>query len=137
MKVVSLLEPWAYLWATQQKKLETRSWATKYRGRMGLHASKGFVGYNSLLCFQEPFLSALLEVGIGAPAMLPKGAIIATFDLVDVIPITPGFVTTLSPKEIAFGDYTPSRFAWVPKNMKLLPEPIPVKGQLGLWEYDL
>ena len=38
--------------------------------------------------------------------------------------------------ELAFGDYTPGRFAWILEDVRQLPEPIPAKGQLGLrhWE---
>lgn len=40
MKVVSLMQPWATLIALGEKSIETRSWATKYRGEIAIHASK-------------------------------------------------------------------------------------------------
>lgn len=40
MKVISLLQPWATLAVIGQKKIETRSWSTKYRGPLLIHASK-------------------------------------------------------------------------------------------------
>jgi hypothetical protein len=42
----------------------------------------------------------------------------------------------LTDQERAFGDYTPGRFAWLLANVKALPEPIPAKGALGLWNYE-
>jgi hypothetical protein len=39
--------------------------------------------------------------------------------------------------ELSFGDYTPGRYAWILTNVKALPEPIPAKGALGLWEWNL
>ncbi len=40
MKALSLHQPWASLIAEGVKTIETRSWATKYRGPLGIHASK-------------------------------------------------------------------------------------------------
>lgn len=37
--------------------------------------------------------------------------------------------------ELVLGDWTPGRYAWEFANMKLLPEPIPVRGQQGLWNW--
>lgn len=33
------------------------------------------------------------------------------------------------------GDYEPGRFAWIFEDVIDLPEPIPAKGALGLWEW--
>jgi hypothetical protein len=40
MKVISIIQPWATLIAIGEKKFETRSWSTKYRGELAIHASK-------------------------------------------------------------------------------------------------
>ena len=69
-------------------------------------------------------------------ADMPRGAIVATGELVDCIRITPEFVATLSPDELALGDYTPGRYAWKLANVKRLPEPIPAKGKQGLWNWE-
>lgn len=37
--------------------------------------------------------------------------------------------------ESSFGDYTPGRFAWILADVQKLPDPIPAKGALGLWEW--
>jgi hypothetical protein len=42
----------------------------------------------------------------------------------------------LSPSEKAFGDYTPGRYAWLLADVRRLPEPIPARGALGLWEWE-
>lgn len=141
MKVISLLQPWATLVAIGAKRIETRSWATKYRGPLAIHASKGVKAFIKKLIWTEPFHTVLAKAGFklcfGADWNLPLGKIIATCNLADVIPITPEFVASLSEQEKAFGDYTPGRFAWILEDVKKLPEPIPAKGQLGLWKFDL
>lgn len=40
MKAITILEPWASLIACGAKKIETRSWATKYRGKIAIHTGK-------------------------------------------------------------------------------------------------
>lgn len=69
-------------------------------------------------------------------ADMPKGAVVATGELVDCIKITPEFVATLSPDELALGDYTLGRYAWKLANVSRLPEPVPVKGKQGIWNWE-
>jgi len=38
--------------------------------------------------------------------------------------------------ELPFGDFTPGRWGWILDNIIALSEPIPVKGALGLWEWQ-
>lgn len=40
MKCLSTIDPFATLIAIQEKKIETRSWKTNYRGKIAIHASK-------------------------------------------------------------------------------------------------
>ncbi|WP_043345178.1 ASCH domain-containing protein [Cupriavidus basilensis] len=41
MKVLSVRQPWAWLIVNGHKDIENRTWPTKYRGRLLIHASKG------------------------------------------------------------------------------------------------
>jgi hypothetical protein len=140
-RVLSLKQPWATLVSIGAKRLETRSWETKYRGPLLIHASKAFPYECRELCFETLFLAALGNAGVlpkadeGFQDCLPLGSIIARVQLVDCFQIRmsnrPGGA------EFAFGDYTPGRFAWKLDNVEPL-EPIPAKGSLGIWtfEYD-
>ena len=155
MKVITLSQPWATLVAIGAKKIETRSWSTTYRGSLAIHAAAGLgpVGGKSGLAFQcccEPFLSTLRAAGIRHHEDLPLGAIVAVCDLFDCRPMTeaaPGKIGwfaivgntptywDLTDQERAFGDYSAGRYAWLLANVRALPEPIPAKGALSLWEY--
>ena len=42
MKAITLWQPWASLIACGAKKYETRSWATRYRGPIAIHAAKKY-----------------------------------------------------------------------------------------------
>jgi hypothetical protein len=140
MKVISIIQPWATLIAIGEKNFETRSWSTKYRGPIAIHASKKI---DKTVCKSEPFRSVLEAYGY-TEKELPTGMIIATAHLTecfkvekdcgDYAVITDGFIAG---NEYKFGDYTPGRFAWLLVRRKLLENPIPAKGQLGLWEHQL
>lgn len=159
MKALTLTQPWASLVAIGAKHIETRSWATSYRGPLAIHAGKGLgpVGGRAGLfdlAFSDPdgfFYSALKAANVFCIDDLPRGAIVATCELVDcqmigVLPDeTPAYMAydewppvlqAVQEPERSFGDYTPGCFAWLLSNIRALPEPIPCKGALSLWEPD-
>ena len=45
MRALSIRQPWAYLIAIGAKDVENRSWLTRFRGRIYIHASKRFDNY--------------------------------------------------------------------------------------------
>lgn len=158
MRCLTLTQPWAQLVAIGAKKIETRSWSTLYRGPLAIHAAKGLGpvgGVSGLIdvCSGEPFLSVLKAAGIIEGGIrkdrLPLGAIVAVCNLVDcMVILETGLITangvfpkTAQPlpsdQECTFGDYSPGRYAWLLCDVQALPEPIPAKGALGLWEPDL
>lgn len=149
MKALSILQPWATLIAIGAKTIETRSWATKYRGPLAIHASKGWPKKIEDVRFIDPFFKVLMEAGYRFSDQFPRGAVIATCRLVDCLYIGPTYMSLYRngkpcgkyaplPKgnELAFGDYTSGRYALILEDVKPLPEPIPAKGMLGLWEWD-
>ncbi|MDQ2807056.1 MAG: ASCH domain-containing protein [Chloroflexota bacterium] len=150
LKTLTLSQPWASLVASGAKSYETRSWATPYRGPLAIHAGKGLAGMTEAayrdLCRQEPFRAALKASGFLAPGDLPRGCVIATCRLLECVPITApelppagrrhtvtqgGDPTT----EVAFGHYTPGRWAWLLGEVEHLAVPVPARGSLGLWEW--
>jgi activating signal cointegrator 1 len=148
MKVISIIQPWATLIMLGEKRFETRSWATKYRGELGIHASKKMNRFIRSICNQEPFKSVLAKYGFTADN-LPLGAIVATSHLTNCHTIHSdhtGDAALLKPNgapvywlgkdsnEFLYGDYSHGRFAWELSDVKQI-ESIPAKGQLGLWNY--
>jgi|SRR5581483_8604804 len=144
MRGLSLTQPWASLIAIGAKRIETRSWATSYRGTLAIHASKGFPVECRELCEEWPFDDALASAGVTSWQRLPRGMIVATCELVACVSTSgsgarlelwPGH--PLNEWERAFGDYSAGRFAWILANVVSLPEPIPVTGSLGLWPVEV
>lgn len=142
MKALSLTQPWASLVVAGEKRWETRSWSTAYRGHLAIHASKGFPRSARGLCVDEPFAEALRRMGYGGLALLspqevlPVGAILGTVILEDVITTEAAlarYVIEGTPEE-SFGDYSAGRYAWKFREPLRLEEPIPAKGALSLWE---
>jgi hypothetical protein len=64
------------------------------------------------------------------------GAIVAICWLTRCVQITPEFTGMLSEQEIAFGDYTPGRYAWILDNIQCLPEPMTCPGHQRLWNWS-
>lgn len=126
---LSLTQPWASLMARGAKRIETRSWSTKHRGLVAIHASKSFPLVYRHRCVEPMFRDALGPTGY---ARLPRGAIVAVGCLVDCC-LTQLISPDLTPLELAFGDYEPGRYAWMMQDVVALKDPVPCKGHLGLW----
>lgn len=138
MRGLSLTQPWATLVAVGAKEVETRSWSTKYRGPVAIHASANFPVACRTLCFNRYYADALQAAGYSLTCRsyrevsLPCGVILATANLVEVYQ-TEQIAHQLGANERAFGDYAPGRYAWFLERVIRLKKPIPYKGALGLW----
>ena len=62
------------------------------------------------------------------------GAVVGTVEIVDCVPVEK-IMDKLTPLEMALGDYSPGRFAWVLENPVMFDTPIPARGQQGWWEW--
>ncbi|OLN21413.1 2-oxoglutarate dehydrogenase E1 [Domibacillus antri] len=141
MKAITIKQPWATLIALGEKRFETRSWQTKYRGQIAIHAGKSI---DKEACEDTWIKSTLAEHGIRSYKDLPTGAVLAIAEIQDCHKVVTNFcnqiaITTgpgISGLEIKFGDYTEGRFAWELDNIKTLPSPVDAKGKLSLWEWD-
>jgi hypothetical protein len=143
MKAITITQPWASLIAIGAKRIETRSWSTRYRGPLAIHAGAGLGpvgGQRSLaaLLLTEPFRSVLAQAGMRDSRDLPRGCILAVGELVAVFPTgaTNDQGTSLSAQERAFGDYTAGRYGWQMENVRSFSSPVPTRGALGLWEWE-
>lgn len=129
MKAITLHQPWASLVAVGAKKIETRSWPTKYRGPLAIHSGKAqnVSGGGYVLEKAELY-------GIVIPEM-QYGAVIAIADLVDCIEMTREFIINITSPEWYFGEYQVGRYAWILANIRQI-EPVPATGRQGLWNWE-
>lgn len=136
MKALTLWQPWASLMARGFKKVETRSWTTKYRGEVAIHAAKkiphDYLGFSRHLpVFDKQYRLTKLPYF----SDLPTGAILAIATLVEVV-LTEDASPDLSAMELAFGNYDEGRYAWFFENVKPLAHTVPVKGNRMLWNWS-
>ena len=132
MKALTLWQPWASLIVLGHKRFETRSWKTDglIGERIAIHAAKRPAeDMNSKLLNEL----AALEL---EPAFLPLGAVVGTGVTTDFCR-TELIAPDLPASELAFGDYSPGRWAWRIEDVEALPEPIPARGRQGIWEWTL
>lgn len=85
MKALTLHQPWASLVALGAKMIETRSWSTKYRGPLAIHAGRGKADPT------DPIWNGLVvpDSALLVPQLRPLvfGSVVATVELTDVYPI--------------------------------------------------
>lgn len=124
------------------KQYETRSWGTKYRGQILIHAAKRNYAQDAVyLAKQHP----ALDTAIAAALPLPRGAVVAIADLANCLemiedlsksPSVAANIHLQTSLELAVGNWAQGRYAWKLENIRALPEPIECKGNQGLWSPD-
>jgi hypothetical protein len=117
MKALTLIQPWATLIIDGRKKIETRSWSTKVRGPIAIHAGK------------KVDRVAAEEFGYD-PDKLPTGCVIGVAELTDCFQFT-----EQTPKD-PYGDFTPGRYGFMLENPRGFQYPMDERGALGFWEWD-
>lgn len=150
-RAISLHQPWASLFALEEKAFETRGWQTRWRGQLYVHASRAKPNAEAM---RNPTIAAALaRHGYYTAASLPTGCILAAAELAGcavvhqatgayVGPETrildlPSGPHIVSSTEKAFGDFRPGRFAWFFKGRRRqLTVPVDVSGRQGLWIPD-
>lgn len=127
MKVITIKQPFASLIAEGYKEYEFRTWQTKYRGEILIHAGKS-IDKNAM----EKFKDYNLEY--------PLGRIIAKANLVDCIKINDKERKMLKAKKSLVYENVINEIDWDGYGFKLENiqkiDPIKIDGKLGLWNYD-
>lgn len=149
MKTITLTQPHATLVALNEKRVETRSWATSHRGNIAIHAAKGFPKDARALCRQPIFAEVLERAGYNHPDDLPLGAVIATCNLISVkqmnelhvFPACQSYTThqrtwPLNEQERAFGYYAVGRWMWLLDAIVKFNQPIPARGYQRIWNWE-
>lgn len=102
-RAITLQQPWASLVTIGAKTIETRSWSTRYRGPLLVHAGKVRPNF-SPLALREACYSHAVGVWEQHPnepggtlvcvdsSDLPLGAVVASCQLVDCVPIGRGLM---------------------------------------------
>ena len=129
MKVLSIKEPYASLIKEKVKLIETRSWKTKYRGCLYIHASKSKISKDEKT---KQLVNLLKNKNFN------YGYIIAKCYLVDCILMDEDFINKIKQNKTEYlcGEHATNRYAWILTNIEVLDKPIPAKGKLNIWNYE-
>ena len=130
MRVLTIREPWASLIGCGIKKIETRSWATSYRGELYIHA-----GVHKLS--EKDERAYRLSHHIPGHTM-HYGEIFIKCNLVDCVKIDAKYAEKAKeedPLNYECGNYTLGRYAWILTDIEYI-TPIPAKGRLSIWNYN-
>jgi len=142
LMAISLHQPWASGVAVGSKKIETRHWATDYRGPLAIHAALEWNREYADKAVELIRLGAKLpnpETWGGTRYMrrlerwLPLGAVVALVELVDCVQMTDEWIEQQAPLERALGGYEPGRFGWALENVRAMRVPVKVKGRQSFW----
>lgn len=127
MKVITIKQPFASLIAAGLKEYEFRTWKTKFRGEILIHAGKGIdkKAMEIFKCYNLDY---------------PTGCIIAKANLVDCIEINSKERKMLEEKNplVYSGIIKHPEWEGYGFNLEKVEKikPINVNGKLSLWEYD-
>ena len=163
MNAITLTEPWATLVVTGEKRIETRRFrprAVQPGSWLFIHAARTMTRHAVRTCYEPLFARALARHGGGTVGgvhvfrAFDLGAIIGAVRFMGAIdtetimatqaerwrPNDPtdhlvalGWPMPLTLNERIFGDYGPGRVGWLLKDPKRLTQPVPCRGQLGIW----
>lgn len=119
---LSIMQPWAWLIANGHKDIENRSWPTRFRGRVLIHAGKTVDdgARRSLLHGQHPVTEEPFDIFAGA--LIQTGGIVGECEIVDCVTASKS-------------DWFVGRYGFVIRNARPLPFR-PLRGQLGFFRVE-
>lgn len=128
MKVITVKQPWATLIAEGLKEYEFRTWKTKYRGDILIHAGKGV---------DKKAMDRYKHLNLEYPA----GCIIAKATIKDCVLIDEKMRQLLKSKNdliyynIVRQSYDVINYGFKLENVEKI-DPIFINGKLSLWDYN-
>jgi len=121
MKALSIRQPWAELILQGRKTIELRTWQTHYRGPILIHAG-----------------GTLEQEGCDAydidPATLIRGALVGTVDVVGMVTFDHASFAAMRDQHLDPGEWPGDVHGWRLATPRRLPEPVPMRGRLGLFD---
>ncbi|MBQ3511971.1 MAG: ASCH domain-containing protein [Bacilli bacterium] len=128
MKVITVKQPFATLIAEGLKEYEFRTWRTKFRGDILIHAGKG-IDKKAMKRYEHLNLD------------YPSGQIIAKATITDCVYVDDELKENLQEKDplVYYGilqkDSNWDGYGFKLENIKKI-KPVEINGKLSLWDYD-
>jgi len=155
VKALTIYQPHASLIIAGVKCFETRPRPMNYRGTLAIHA--GLMPFDRVFNSWGHVTEAVRVEHLCMDLLqtdnlrdLLKGVVLGTVEVVGCWPIVSrefpdagkpfvdygGCRAPVSKTESALGDFTPGRYAIQLSNPVAFPEPIPARGQQGMWRWE-
>jgi hypothetical protein len=115
MKALTIRQPWAWAILNAGKDVENRSWPTKHRGPLAIHAAKARPTARER--------ARLASMGVTVPDELPVGVVLGTVRVVDCVRRHPS----------KWGER--ESWKWVLERPRRLATPKRASGRRMLWEW--
>ncbi|MBC7750067.1 MAG: ASCH domain-containing protein [Methylotenera sp.] len=133
MKTLSIKQPWASLIAHNIKNIENRTWKTKFRGRIFIHASAKSAGRLAELINSNQLDAITKKSNFRfLDTSLIKSAIIGEVEIIDCV-LNHESIWAENEKDLTKKPI----YNWVLANAVLYDKPIlNVKGKLSFWEFN-
>lgn len=133
---LTVSQPYAEAILSGRKTIETRTWATTYRGLLAIHAGGAWwrareVGTEAAERQAEEIARRL---GLALPVTTyPRRALVGTIRLVEGFAFTPEMWEALRPAHGVAEAWRPGLVGWRLEDPRRLPTPVPWRGALGLF----
>jgi len=134
MKAISVKQPWASLIVEGIKDVENRTWPTKFRGRVLVHAGATLVKFNALVDILTYPQFDILKGNVSPFIGNYLGAIIGSVEIVDCVINHPSIWADKTDLETVVWSSKPI-YNWILANPIKFDKPIPAKGKLSFWEF--
>lgn len=132
---LTVSQPYASMIASGEKWVENRTWPTRYRGRLVIHAGRG-TQYLTRGQLEKYPSGVLCSVQLVACVELVRGKVPGeqglTADAVAQLEAAGVDVAAFCQHE-----HTEGPFCWVLQNVRRFREPLPARGMPGLWEWEV
>jgi hypothetical protein len=135
IKCISIRQPWAWLIINGEKRIENRTWKSRYTGPLLIHAAKGMTAEEYKYAIGRRSYE-LLEAGNKDTSAAIDQSHLQFGGIIGITTMT-GYIEKNSPAEMKIPYWSPDHYGW-----KLGENPIrlpfrPYKGQLNLFDVEL
>lgn len=122
MRCLTVRQPWAWAIISGLKAIENRSWPTRHRGELAIHAGRSLAEFGG----EDDFTATM--PGLPPKGQFPLGAIVGVVRVIDCLPYE-------QVKDRPFAERMgPESWCWMLEEPLAFPVPVPWAGRLGLFE---
>jgi hypothetical protein len=150
MKAITIKQPWASLIVEGVeiedeiliKDIENRTWPTKFRGKVLIHSASKSWGWQFFLRYMYKKIPIIYQMFPETRTWyqdLPTGKIIGSVEIVDCVINHPSIWAEQCDPIYKYGTnkIIQATYNWVLANPIKFDKPIPAKGKLSFWDFEL